>query len=364
MSRTHHLSLVRRLTLALSLVVLLTLVGAAALSSGPTARAQTLPPATPVIPPAPPVPPVPPAPPVPSVPPVPPVPPVLPLPSNRIRVPVTQPSELFSEGRRCAIIVTPDDFTRAGTLRLIEVPLELLMYRTPALVYLRACEVEYRETADNAITARQVAPPSDEGNLISAFQFAQPIEACFPYDQADLTRAQGSAERFTVVAFDPFRQVWVELPLTLDQATRRICGQLPGSGIVALAIRPARAATLPGTSGNLPEGTPTAAAVAVAAPAAAQPAPTAQPTAAPVATAAAAAAAAPGEAATAPDAAAPVAPAPAGGLLPGSPAASAVNTTSPQAYLPLGLLIAAAVAAAIIVLSRNFIRRGREDEGE
>jgi hypothetical protein len=335
MRRTYHRSLVRRLALALSLVVLLTLVGAAALSSGPTARAQTLPPVTPVVPPRPPVPPVPPVPPRP------------PLPSDRIRVPVTEPGELFSEGRRCAIIVTPDDFTQEGSLRLIEVPLGLLIYRDPALTYLRACEVEYRDAADN---------------LITAFQFTQPIEVCFPYDNADLARAQGSAERLTVIAFDPFRQVWVELPLTLDQAARRICGQLPGAGVVALAIRPARVVTLPGTSGNLPEGTPTAAAVAAAAPAAAQPAPVAQPTAA--AAAAAAAAPAPDTAAAAPGAAAPVAAAPAGGLLPGAPAADAVSTTSPLSYLPLGLFIAAAVAAAITVLSRNFIRRGREDEGE
>jgi hypothetical protein len=259
---------------------------------------------------------------------------------------VTQPGEFASGGRRCVIVVTPDDFTQEGSLRVIEVPLELLMYRDPSLIYLRACEVEYRDAA---------------GNLITAFQFAKPIEVCFPFDNADLARAQGSAERLTVVAFDPFRQVWVELPLVLDRAARRVCGQLPGSGLVALAIRPARAVTLPGTSGNLAESTPTAAAVAVAAPPAApaQPAPTAPPPAEATPAAAAPAAAAPAAAAPAepPAVAVPAGP-PAGGLVP----EVAAPTSSPLAYLPLGLFIAAGVGITIAVLSRGFLRRGHEEE--
>jgi hypothetical protein len=337
MRRTYHLSLVKRLALTLSLALLAAMVGLAVLAPHPVAHAvdtlNTLPTSTPR----------PTADTSPAT--------VTPLPEGAIRVPVRQPTRITSPGGaaggpggapggRCVVVVTPDDFVQEGSLRVIEVPREQLMHLDANLIYMRACEVEYRDA---------------NGNFIQAFQFNQPIEVCFPFTDADLAQAQGSPERLTILAYDPFRQVWVELPLTLDVSGRSLCAQLPGSGLVALAIKPPRVVNLPDTSGNLLEGTPTPTAAAAPAgvappaapaPAATQPAPTAP------------SASAPAPIAPAPIAQAPVAQAgaPASGILSGGEA-----DPGPLSYLPFGLLVAAAVAAVIVVLSRNFVRREREE---
>ncbi|MFV9504980.1 MAG: hypothetical protein AB4911_10505 [Oscillochloridaceae bacterium umkhey_bin13] len=245
-------------------------------------------------------------------------------------------------GGRCTVIVTPDDFNVPGTLIIREILFEDIPNRDPNFNYLRACDVLFRDA---------------NGQIIPNYRFANAIEVCFPYTDEDLTRAQNSPTRLTVVHYDQtlVPPAWVELAVTLSQDARQICGFLPQTGLVSLAVRPDRAVTLPGTSGNMPESV-------AAAPAAV--APVTAPAAAPAAAAADAVAPAAAPAAVAPVApAAPAAEAPvaapvaAAATAPATPAADPVSMTP---FILLGLAVAGGVGVAIVALNRN-LARNRED---
>lgn len=243
----------------------------------------------------------------------------------------------------CFVVVTPDDFVEVGRINLIDLPVNDLPNRDLTFLYIRACDVHFRPSG-----APGAVPQPGDGS-IQSYPFANPVDACFPYSDDDLARAQGDPARLLVVIYDPVAMAWVELPVSIDQTNRMVCGRMSYAGIVALAVRSDPLGALPGTSGNLPDATPAAA--APAAPPAAL-----APTALPAQTAA-----------ERPDA---VATAAAPSSRPAAPpstqattqASAAPATTSFVPYLLLGLLVAALVAVAILVLSRTYFIRATEEE--
>jgi hypothetical protein len=240
-----------------------------------------------------------------------------------------------SVGRRCGVIVTSGDINEPGTILLPEVPVDALTNRNKRYVYVRACDVQFRNQG---------------GQISTVYAFANPLSVCFPYTDEDLVRAQNKVALLTILTFDAAKNQWVELPVTLDAATRQVCGQLSQTGLAVLAVKSSQAAALPNTSGNMPEGTPVVsgapaapAPTAVLAPAAGNAAPV-QPVAESVPTAALAPAAgnaAPAQSVTA-------------------PAPENVSGVSPV-LMVIGLLVAVLIAVAILVLSRGFLTRSTEE---
>ena len=208
------------------------------------------------------------------------VPTALPPPSNGTGaiVPGVQVT-IPSAGGGCTAIVSADDPSEPGSVTIIEAPLNTLPNRDRNFVYLRACEVLFSDA---------------NGVLIPNYAFANPIEVCFAYTDADLARANNNPAALTILTYDPVTQTWVELPVNIDPTTRLICGQLSRTGIVALVLRAGLVSGLPNTSGSLSDATPVivsppqpvSAAPAVAAPAVAAPAVAAPAVAAPAANAA------------------------------------------------------------------------------
>jgi hypothetical protein len=185
----------------------------------------------------------------------------IPTPGDGVGVIVPgNPTVISSTGRRCTIVVSPDDFSDPGRLEVDEALLDSLPARNRDLVYLRSCEIRFIDT---------------NGTVITNYTSSNPMEICFPYTDADLARARNNPAAFTIVYFDPATNTWLELPLTLDTTNRLVCGQLSTTGIVALVIRSAQAGTLPDTSGNLPDTTATIVATPTGPVAAAAPAPAA-----------------------------------------------------------------------------------------
>ncbi len=254
-----------------------------------------------------------------------------------------QGGEGDSAGRRCHILITPDDLAEPGTLLVTEAPVDALPNRDPRYSYLRACDVQFRDKNGQIQDSPSSAP----------YVFANPISVCFSYTDEDLVRAQNEIGRLTILYYDEASKQWIELPIVLDQAARQICAQLPQTGMVVLAIKGAQAASLPNTSGNMPEGVPASGGAPQAAPA---------PTAAPVPTANNPAAEQTADAPTVPAAEpAAIASNPLGAN-PAAPAAAAVSSSGLPALLIIGLLVALSIAAAIIALSRSFFVRSHEGE--
>ncbi len=291
-------------------------------------------------------------------------------------VPVPKPGEISvkpgesssgeSANRRCGIVVTSGDISEPGTILLTEVPVDSLPKRDKRYTYLRACDVQFRDLAGTIIaTGSDTELPRSHSKALKTrvtrfntsaprystpYVFANPLSVCFPYTDADLVRAQNKVALLTTLAYNAAKEQWFVLPVVLDEVARQICGQMPQTGIVALAVKSAQAAALPNTSGNLPEVTPAVGGASAA------PAPTVVPDPAagnPVSAQSVAPAAPTLEFASAAGNAAPArsvaAPAP--------ETASDVSTS----MLVIGLLVAALVAVAILVLSRGFLARSTEE---